>query len=120
MSSCHRKTKENQHKNRIKTNIYAHLFQISLEIILHALETAVLVSLCLVNSLHRRHTLQSGEIAWGQEPGGGGYSTNVYTGRLRKKGTPFVYLLLTNVTSFKHLVQNYETLLTTVNALSFK
>ena len=87
MSSCHRKTKENQHKNRIKTNIYAHLFQISLEIILHALQTAALVSLCLVNSLHRRHTLQSGENCLG--PGAGGYSTNVYTGRLRKKRYPF-------------------------------
>ena len=52
-------------------------------------------------------------------PGGGGYSTNYYTGRLRpkvqplsllstifhEKGTPFVYcLLLTNGTPFTYLV----------------
>ena len=49
-------------------------------------------------------------VAWGG--GGGGYSTNIYTGRLRpesnpvtplytifpEKRTPFVYLLLTNGT----------------------
>ena len=49
---------------------------------------------------------------------GGGYSLNVYTGRLRpevqpltllytifhEKGTPFVYLLLTNGTPFTYLV----------------
>ena len=62
------------------------------------------------------------------------YSTNAYTGRLRpevqpltllytifhEKGTPFVYLLLTNGTPFKYLVQNFASLLTAVNALSFK
>ena len=50
--------------------------------------------------------------------GGGGYSTNVYTGRLRpevqpltlvyailhEKGTPFVHLLLTNGTCFTYLL----------------
>ena len=54
--------------------------------------------------------------------GRGDYATNVYTGRLRpwivqllqlfgylftifhEKGTPFVYLLLTNDTPFKYLV----------------
>ena len=49
---------------------------------------------------------------------GGGYSTNFYTGRLRpevqpltllctifhEKGTPFVFLLLTNGTAFTYLV----------------
>ena len=57
-------------------------------------------------------------------PGGGGYSTNVYTGRLRpevqpltllytifhKKGTPFVYILLTNVTPFTYLVKTFVSL----------
>ena len=65
---------------------------------------------------------------------GGGYSTNVYKGSLRpevqplpfyipfvkKKGTPFVYLLLTNGTPFTYLVYNFASLLTAVNALSFK
>ena len=50
--------------------------------------------------------------------GGGGYSTNIYTGSLRpevqprtllctifhEKGIPFVYLLLTNGTPFIYLV----------------
>ena len=66
--------------------------------------------------------------------GGGGYSTNVYTGRLRpevqpltllytifhEKGTPFIYLLLTNGTPFTYLVCDFASLLTAVNALSFK
>ena len=52
------------------------------------------------------------------EGGGVGYSTNIYTGRFRpevqslillytifhKKGTPFIYLLLTNGTPFTDLV----------------
>ena len=75
MSSCHRKTKEKQHKNRIKTNIDARLFQISFEIILLALQTAALVSLSSVNNLHghRRHTLQSREngLGPGAPPWGG-------------------------------------------------
>ena len=64
----------------------------------------------------------------------GGYSTNVYTGRLRpevqpltllytifhEKGIPFVHLLLTNGTPFTYLVYNFAYLLTAVNALSFK
>ena len=83
--------------------------------------TAALVSLYLVNNLHRRHTLQSREncLGPGAPPGGGGTQlANVYTGRLRpevqpltlshtifhKKGTPFVYLLLTNATPFTYLV----------------
>ena len=37
-----------------------------------------------------------------------------------RKGTPFVYLLLTNGTPFTYLVQNFASLLTAVNALSFK
>ena len=66
--------------------------------------------------------------------GGWGCSTNAYTGRLRpkaqpltllctsfdRKGTPFVYPLLTNGTPFTYLVKNIASLLTTVNALSFK
>ena len=57
-------------------------------------------------------------FAGSQNPGGGGYSTNFYTGRPRpevqpltllytvfhEKGSPFVYLLLTNDTSFTCLV----------------
>ena len=49
-----------------------------------------------------------------QLSGGGGYSTNFYTGRLRlevqpltllnEKGTPFVFLLLTNGAPFTYLV----------------
>ena len=65
---------------------------------------------------------------------GGGYSTNVYTARLRpevqpltllntifhEKGIPFVYLLLTNGTPFTYLVCDFASLLTAVNTLSFK
>ena len=50
--------------------------------------------------------------------GGGGYSTNLYAGRphpevqpltllytnFQEKGTPFIYLLLTNCTPFTYLV----------------
>ena len=57
-------------------------------------------------------------------PPPGGYSTNVYTGRLRpevqpltllytifhKKGTPFVYILLTNGTTFTYLVETFVSL----------
>ena len=57
-------------------------------------------------------------------PPGGGYSTNVYTGRLRpevqpltllytifhKKGTPFVYILLTNSIPFTYLVKTFVSL----------
>ena len=65
----------------------------------------------------------------------GGTQQNVYMGRLRpeaqpltlvytifhEKGTPsFVYLLLKNGTPFTYLVQNFASLLTAVNALSFK
>ena len=67
-------------------------------------------------------------------PGGGGYSTNFYTGRLRPevqpltllctnvhlKGPPSVYLLLTNGTPFTYLVLISASLLTAVNALSIK
>ena len=63
-----------------------------------------------------------------------GYSSNIHTGMLRpevepitlfytifhEKGTPFVYLLLTNGTPFIQLFQNLASLLTAVNALSFK
>ena len=70
----------------------------------------------------------------GVPPGGREYTTNFFTGRLRpevkpltllytifhEKGTPFVYLLLTNGTPFTYLVQNYASCLTAVNALSFK
>ena len=45
--------------------------------------------------------------------------THLYT-IFHEKGTPFVYLLLTNGTPFTHLVQNFAPLLTAVNALSFK
>ena len=62
------------------------------------------------------------------------YSTNVYMGRLRpevqtitlsctifhEKGTPFIYLLLTNGTPFTYLVCDFATLLTAVNTLSFQ
>ena len=37
-----------------------------------------------------------------------------------ERGTPLVYLLLTNGTSFTHLVYNFASLLTAVNALTFK
>ena len=37
-----------------------------------------------------------------------------------KKGTPFMYPLLTNGTPFTYLVQNFASLSTAVNALSFK
>ena len=37
-----------------------------------------------------------------------------------EKGTPFVYLLMTNGTPFTYLVQNFASFLTAVNALSFK
>ena len=37
-----------------------------------------------------------------------------------EKGTLFVHLRLTNGTPFKYLVQNFASLLTSVNALSFK
>ena len=64
---------------------------------------------------------------------GEGYSTNVYMGRLgpvaqpltllctifHEKGTPFIYLLLTNGPPFTHLVWNFAFLFTAVNALSF-
>ena len=75
----------------------------------------------------RQHkTLPSFRLKWltiyahfqrpkGQKPGGGGYSTKFYTGRLRpevqpltllytifdRKGLSLVYLLLTNGTTFK-------------------
>ena len=63
-------------------------------------------------------------------PGGGGGGrlcpkvhaiiiTLLYT-IFHKKGTPFVYLLLTNGTPFTYLVYNFASLLTAVNALSFK
>ena len=45
--------------------------------------------------------------------------THLYT-IFHKKGTPFVYLLLTNGTPFTYLVYNFASLLTAVNALSFK
>ena len=67
---------------------------------------------------------------WGR----GGVSKNFFKGRLRpevqpltllytifhEKGTPFIYRLLTNDTSFTYLVYNVASLLTAVNALSFK
>ena len=37
-----------------------------------------------------------------------------------EKGTSYVYLLLTNGTPFTYLVSNFVSLLTVVNALSFK
>ena len=60
------------------------------------------------------------------------YSSNVYTGRLHpevqtitlsctifhEKGTPFIYLLLTNGTPFTYLVCDFASLLTAVNALT--
>ena len=39
---------------------------------------------------------------------------------LTKHGTHFVYLLLTNGTPSTYLVYNFASLLTAVNALSFK
>ena len=81
----------------------------------------------------------SGCRTWtrGKAGGGkGGYSTTVYTERLRSKVqplpfhipfsmkkvslSPFVYLLLTNDTPLKYHVWNFAFLLTAVNALSFK
>ena len=37
-----------------------------------------------------------------------------------EKGTPFIYLLLTNGTPFTYLVCDFASLLTAVNALSFQ
>ena len=37
-----------------------------------------------------------------------------------EKGTPFIYLLLTNGTPFTYLVCDFACLLTAVNALSFQ
>ena len=65
-------------------------------------------------------------VAWG-------YSTKFNMARLRpkvqlftllynifhRKGTPFVYLLLKNGTPFTYLVENFASLLTDINALSF-
>ena len=76
-------------------------------------------------------------MVWGNLTSGGGgggwggrYSTKFNTGRLRpevqplnlfcttfdRKGTPFLYLLLTNGTSFAYRVKNATFLLTAVNA----
>jgi len=68
--------------------------------------------------------------------GGGGYSTNrlnreapprgptplipIYIPLFTKKRIPFVYLLLTHGTPFTYLFNNFASLLTDVNALSFK
>ena len=72
--------------------------------------------------LLRKQNIQAKEVYTSQSSAtrktGGGYSRNVDTGRLRlevqpltllytifhKKGTPFVYLLLTNGTPFTYLV----------------
>ena len=96
MSSCRRKTKEQQHKNRIKTNIHARLFQISFEIILHALQTAALVSLSSVNNLHghRRHILQSRENCLGQGAPARGVLNKCLYGEAPPRGPtpyPFIY-----------------------------
>ena len=86
-----------QHKNRIKTNIDARLFQISFEIILLALQTAALVSLSSVNNLHghRRHTLQSREngLGPGAPPlGGGGVINKCLYGEAPPRGpTPYPF-----------------------------
>ena len=44
----------------------------------------------------------------------------IFYENLSEKGTPFVYLLLTNGIPFTYLVYNFASLLTAVNALSFK
>ena len=74
-------------------------------------------------------------MSTGQRSRLSGYSANVYAGRLRpevqpltllytifhEKGTYFVYLLMTNGTPpFTYLVENFASLLTAVNSLSFK
>ena len=94
MSSCRRKTKEQQHKNRIKTNIHARLFQISFEIILHALQTAALVLLNSVNNLHghRRHILQSRENCLGQGAPARGVLNKCLYGEASPRGpTPYPF-----------------------------
>ena len=79
---------------------------------------------------------QDAELALFEGPcwGRGGVSKNFFKGRLHpevqpltllytifhEKGTPFIYRLLTNDTSFTYLVYNVASLLTAVNALSFK
>ena len=79
---------------------------------------------------------QDAELALFEGPfwGRGGVSKNFFKGRLRpevqpltllytifhEKGTPFIYRLLTNDTSFTYLVYNVASLLTAMNALSFK
>ena len=95
MSSCRRKTKEQQHKNRIKTNIHARLFQISFEIILHALQTAALVSLSSVNNLHghRRHILQSRENCLRQGAPARGVLNKCLYGEASPRGlTPYPFI----------------------------
>ena len=71
-----------------------------------------------------------GEMWTGQ----GEYSTKFYTGRLSpevqpltllytvfdRESTAFMYLPLANGTPFVYLVSNFASLLTAVNALSFK
>ena len=95
MSSWRRKTKEQQHKNRIKTNIHARLFQISFEIILHALQTAALVLLNSVNNLHghRRHILQSRENCLGQGAPARGVLNKCLYGEASPRGpTPYPFI----------------------------
>ena len=94
-----------------------------------------------------RQTLRQARGRWEKKPGS--LSTNVYTAGsggtqqmftciragsatrsnsshfklctiFHEKGTPFEYLLLTNGIPFTYLVQNFASLLTAVNALSFK
>ena len=45
---------------------------------------------------------------------------SIYYNTFGKKGSPFVYLLLTNGTPFTYLGSNFASLLTSVNKLSFK
>ena len=68
-----------------------------------------------------------------REVGRGLNPVKLYTGRFRpelqlltllctmfdRKGTPFVYFLLTNGTPFTNLLKNFASLLTAVKALSF-
>ena len=59
-------------------------------------------------------------IGGGREaPPRGPTLTFLYT-IFHEKGTPFEYLLLTNGTPFTYLVCDFASLLTAVNALSFK
>ena len=78
--------------------------------------------------------MSKGSMSKGEKPRKGGVLKKFYTGRLRpevrprtllytifgRKDTPFVYLPLTNGTSFTYLVSNFASLSTAVNEMPCK